>query len=99
MGSAARRPARAQRRWRYLSTLIRTCSVWTQALTPEVRAQARRDAPTRTASTLRRERRPIATPETPIPTRDPTLAGNEDPKTAGGPAPRHPTSTTQFVDS
>ena len=98
MLSTARRHVRAQRRWRYLSTLIRTCSVWTHALTPEARAQARRDAPTRTTSTLRRERRPIVTP-TPIPTRDPTLAGNEDPKTAGGPAPRHPTSTTQFIDT
>ena len=68
-------------------------------MTPEARAQSRREAPTRTISTLRRERRPIAIPETPIPTRDPTLAGNEDPRTAGGPAFRHPTSTTHFVDS
>jgi len=56
----ARRHVRAQRRWRYLSTLIRTCSIWTHALTPEARAKARREAPTRTISTIRRERRPIA---------------------------------------
>ena len=50
-------------------------------------------------STVRRERRPITVPETPIPTRDPTLAGDEDPKTPGGTAFTHPTATTHSVNS
>ena len=85
---AARRYIRQQRRWRYLSTLICACSTWTRALTSQARAQSRLEAATWTTR-----------PETPIPTRDPTLAGNEDPKTAGGTSIRHPTSPTHPDDS